>query len=291
MRIIIVSGLAGSGKTVAIRALEDLGYQCIDNLPAALLDSFVASVTKKKLKEQNIALALDSREPEAPKILTSYISQLKKHAQVDILFFEASTSVLLRRFKETRRAHPLTLHKNEKNKAENLIEAIKKDSQFLKPLRKYANKIIDTSSMASPYLRELIRNTYSAENKSSNLQLTLISFGFKHGAPESLDMILDVRCFSNPYYVPSLRKLTGLQPKVRKHVFADKGVAPFLKKVTDLLLFLYPLYVKEGKHYFAIGIGCTGGKHRSVAIVEELCKRLRKKIPIVKIEHRHIEKE
>lgn len=290
-RIVIVSGLAGAGKSVALRALEDIGYHCIDNLPALLLDAFVDQLIAGEFPWSSIAIALDSRDDSLPAIFENAFPRLQSAAGARILFLEASEAVVIKRFRETRRTHPLvTREANETPLA--LRDAIRADLALLAPIRAHAARIVDTSEMTAQYLRQLIRHAFAPSPDSTELPVHLISFGFKYGGvPSDVDLIFDVRCFSNPHYVDELRPLTGLAAPVRDYVFADANVSPFVDKVRDLITFLYPLYKNEGKSYLGIGIGCTGGKHRSVAIAEHLAQVLSPSIPRVFVEHRHFDRE
>jgi UPF0042 nucleotide-binding protein len=290
-RLVVVTGLAGSGKTVAIRALEDLGYYTVDNLPSTLIAPFVEALRTGALASPEVALALDSRDSESPRELIRLLPDLQTVRGVEILFVEAQESVVLRRFRETRRTHPLTRSPGSEGLLLPLGDAIRLDTALLASLRPLATRIIDTTQMSAEYLRKLIRHDYAPTAADSEVLFNVISFGFKYGVPGDVDTVFDVRCFSNPHYIENLRPLTGLSPQVYDFVFADPNVTMFVEKVTDLLVQLHPLYRAEGKRYFGIGIGCTGGKHRSVAIAEELSARLRPHVPLVSVEHRHFDKE
>lgn len=283
--LVIVSGLAGSGKTVAVHALEDLGYYCIDNLPAILLESFTHNEVLSHIKADHIALALDSRDLQTPQAITSLYEQLNKLFHIQILYLESSHEIILKRFRETRRLHPLTFHSVD---SMNLQEAIDLDEKTLLPIKALANRVLDTSDLFAHTLKGLVYHEFAPSDKSKHVFLNFVSFGFKYGIPSDLDTVFDVRCFKNPHYDPKLRELTGANKLVKESVLSDENVEIFIKKVTDLIQFFYPLYQKEGKRYFAIGIGCTGGKHRSVVIVEELAKIFRSSLPLVGLEHRHI---
>jgi RNase adapter protein RapZ len=288
-RLVIVTGLAGAGKSVVIRALEDLGYSCVDNLPASLLEAFVDRLKSGNLTEGPVALALDSRDVlSAPKII-ELLPSLKSFCAVDVLFLEAQDSVVLKRFRETRRSHPLA--RNLYGSPTALGAAIQKDAAMLSKLRTLATRVIDTTQMTSDFLRKLVRHDYSAPGSETEVLFNVISFGFKYGMPADVDTVFDVRCFANPHYVPELRPQTGQSLAVRDYVFSDGSVTSFLDKITELLIYLHPLYQNEGKRYFGIGIGCTGGKHRSVAIAEELAQRLQQVVPLVALEHRHKDKD
>lgn len=285
--LLIVSGLAGSGKTIVIHALEDLGYYCIDNLPAILLKSFANDDVLEHIHADHIALALDSRDAETPKTVQSIYFILKNIFDINVLYLTSSQEILSKRFRETRRQHPLTT----KDSSLNLLKAIKLDEKTLMPLKKLAQRILDTSDMSVQSLKRFIYHNYAPSEKSKHILLNLISFGFKHGVPADIDSMFDVRCFKNPYYEENLRHLTGKELVVKEYVFSDANVSLFIEKVENLIRFFYPLYQEEGKRYFAIGIGCTGGKHRSVAIAEELAKIFRGLYPFVSVDHRHLDRE
>lgn len=291
----IISGLAGSGKTVAIHALEDLGYYCVDNLPASLLLPFADALAQDSIKADFIGLALDARDPDMPEVLKSHFTRFSELCHIEILFIEAREDVVLKRYRETRRLHPLSRGQGTGQPGQefpkSLHEAIQLDIQTLAPIRLLATRLVDTSEMSAQFLRQFIRHEYSPTAASSDIQVNIVSFGFKHGIPQDVDTLFDVRCFPNPHYVAELRPLTGLSKEVREFVFTDPNVAEFIARVENLLIFMYPLYRTEGKRYYGVGIGCTGGKHRSVAIVEELSIRLKKRIPSITVEHRHFDKE
>lgn len=285
--LVIVSGLAGSGKTIAIHALEDLGYYCIDNLPAILLESFTQHSVLSQIKADHIALALDSRDFQVPHAITSLYDQLNQVFHIQILYLESSRDILLKRFRETRRLHPLTFQ-NQNESSLKLQQAIDLDEKTLEPIKSMATRILDTSEMHAHTLKGFIYHQFAPDDKSQHVFLNFVSFGFKYGMPSDLDTVFDVRCFKNPHYDPRLRHLTGLTEPVRESVLHDQNVGIFIQKIVDLIQFFYPLYQKEGKRYFAIGIGCTGGKHRSVVIVEELAKVFRETLPLIGLDHRHI---
>jgi UPF0042 nucleotide-binding protein len=285
--LVIVSGLAGSGKTIVIHALEDLGYYCIDNLPAFFLRSFPNEDVRKSLQSDHIALALDSRDINTPSTLKSIFHDLKEHFHLSVLFLSSAEEVIARRFRETRRQHPLT----SQNSLLTLQKAIELDDQTLSPIKNLAQRVLDTSELSVQSLKRYIYHNYSPTPQSQHIFLNFVSFGFKYGIPTDVDSILDVRCFKNPYYDLDLRPQTGLNEKVKEFVFSDGNVFPFIEKTVEMVNFFYPLYQEEGKRYFSFAIGCTGGKHRSVAIVEELAKRLRGLYPLVSVDHRHIERD
>lgn len=292
-KIVVVTGMAGSGKSVALRALEDLGFHCVDNLPALLLPQFIDACRTKRIHSQYLALALDARDRSMPQALLGCWASLNEIAQVEVLFMDATADVLLNRFRETRRSHPLTTPKTDhpNTDASTLANAIELDAEILEPVRKLATRVIDSSQISSQMLRQMIFHEFAPATENWQLEILLVSFGFKYGTPADLDTIFDARCFPNPHYEKHLRPLTGLDKKVAEYVFEDTNACIFLEKIAELIDFLIPLYRSEGKRYLGIGIGCTGGKHRSVAIVEALYKRLRPKLPSLKIEHRHFDRE
>lgn len=291
-RVLIVSGLAGAGKSVALRALEDVGFHCIDNLPAQLLSTFAAQLTQSVYRWQHIAVALDSRDSDVVPAFVSVFPQLEHSCQAQILFLEATEDVVIKRFRETRRLHPLVIsEENAEGETFPLAEAIRRDIDLLTPIRAQAFRVIDTSAMTAQYLRQLVRHAFAPSRDSVELRLHIVSFGFKYGVPSDVDLVFDVRCFANPHYVDHLRPLTGLNAAVRDYVFADPNVDAFVERVRDLIAFLFPLYENEGKSYLGIGIGCTGGKHRSVAIAEQLAAVLEPAAPSVRVEHRHFDRE
>lgn len=283
--LVIVSGLAGSGKTIAVHALEDLGYYCIDNLPSVFLSSFLDEKISAKIEAEHIALALDSRDVHSPQALRQVYTKLEDHFHVSVLYLHSTVDVLLTRFRETRRHHPLIAN----HSVVSLRDAIHMDEHTLSPIKNLAHRTLDTSFLSMQNLKRFIYHNFAPNAESTKLFLSFVSFGFKHGTPNDLDTIFDVRCFKNPYYDPELRHLTGKSPQVKECVFSDPNVALFMQKVCNLIEFLYPLYNEEGKRYFAVGIGCTGGKHRSVAIAEELAAHFRTQYPLVSTDHRHIE--
>ncbi|WP_186645692.1 RNase adapter RapZ [Fluviispira vulneris] len=285
--LVIISGLAGSGKTIAIHALEDMGYYCIDNLPSVLLKAFTESIKSGKIKNPYIALALDSRDTDIPNTFQENYEVLSTICDLQILYLKASDEIVVKRFRETRRQHPL--NSNAPNLS--LLEAIKLDAVTLEPIKNLANRMLDTSNMSTQNLKKFLHNHFAISDFKKHLLLNIVSFGFKYGTPTDLDTIFDVRCFKNPHYETHLRELTGLEPAVKNYVFSDERVPLFIDKVVELIQFLYPNYLEEGKHYFSIGIGCTGGKHRSVAISEELARIFRERLPFVNVEHRHADLE
>lgn len=275
--IVIVTGLSGSGKTVALRALEDSNFFCVDNLPVTLIDSFVSIMSRNK-EIKKIGIGIDIREKGFLSEATEVLKNLKEKCRTEILFLEAEKDVLLRRFKEIRRPHPLGV---------DIEEAIQIEKEKLSPLRDAADKIVDTSSFSPHQLRDFVRSRYGWKFEKL-MTVTLISFGFKFGAPQNIDLLFDVRFLPNPNFVPELKPLKGTDKKVSEYVLKKPEAKAFVRKVKGLMDFLIPLYIKEGRSCLIVGIGCTGGNHRSPAIVEKL-RRILKKHPIeLNVVHRDI---
>lgn len=277
-RILIVSGLSGSGKTVALRAVEDAGFYCVDNIPVSLISSLIDKISRTS-GPRHIAIGIDIREKEFLGDITAAVASLRKRFPLQILYLEAESTVLVRRFKETRRPHPL---------GGNLEEAIRTEQKVLSGLKTNADRVIDTSALSPHELRKLVTSLYAPKAGSKDLAVSIISFGFKYGIPQNIDLLFDVRFLPNPHFVPDLRELSGRDKKVSDFVFAQPVTKQFMKKVKDLLGFLIPLYIREGKSYISIAIGCTGGRHRSPAIVEELARFMAKKNLDRHIIHRDI---
>lgn len=275
-RIVIVTGLSGSGKTVALRALEDADYFCVDNLPFSLIGALVESLSGNT-GVSKIAVGIDIREISFLSGIRQAISRLRKNYDIDVLFLEARTDTLVRRFKETRRPHPLRSP---------LETAIRTERKAVSPLRDAASRVIDTSSLTPHQLRSLITTLYSGKKRKQDIALSLISFGFKYGIPQNIDLLFDVRFLSNPFFMPSLKDLNGTDSRVARYVIGQEDTGRFLKKVHGLLNFLIPRYIHEGKTYLSIAFGCTGGKHRSPAVVEHTAAFLRKKNYDLNIIHR-----
>jgi len=276
--IVIITGLSGSGKTVALRALEDSDFFCVDNLPVILIDSF-ASIVSESREIKRIGIGVDIREKGFLSEIIDALKTLRTKYHMEILFLEAEREILVRRFKETRRPHPL---------GGNIEEAIQVEKERLAPLRDAADRIIDTSSLTPHQLRRFIVSSYGAKIDEKAMTLVLISFGFKFGAPQNVDLLFDARFLPNPNFVPKLRPLKGTDKRVSDYVFQGRTAKAYVSKIKELIDFLIPLYIKEGRPYLTIGIGCTGGNHRSPAIAEKLRNYL-KKYPIdLSVVHRDI---
>jgi UPF0042 nucleotide-binding protein len=258
--IVIITGLSGSGKSVALRALEDAGYFCMDNFPLILLPEFLKLLSPES-DIQRIGIGVDVREKDFLRDSAGLIFSLKKDHLAEILFLEADPEVIKRRYKETRRPHPL---------GDNLEEAIEKEKDSLSILRDMADRIHDTSNMSPHELRAWIFSNFS--KRDTGPVVTLISFGYKYGVPQNIDLLFDVRFLPNPYFVPELTSKDGLHPDVRNYVLRSKEAEELITRLNNLLEYLLPRMIKEGRHYLTIGIGCTGGRHRSPVIVEELKK-------------------
>jgi len=276
--IVIITGLSGSGKTIALRALEDSGFFCIDNLPVALIDLFVSIVSKdRELKK--IGIGIDIREKGFLSEIGNVLKTLRNKYRTEILFLEAEKDILLRRFKETRRPHPL---------GGNIEDAIQIEKERLSLLKEEADRIVDTSSYTPHQLRQFVTSLYRRQKGKKLMTVVLISFGFKFGVPQNIDLLFDVRFLPNPNFVPELKALKGTDKRVSDYVLKKQVTKAFLHKMKELIDFLIPLYIKEGRSYLTIGIGCTGGNHRSPAIVEKLQGYLKKHPIDLSIVHRDI---
>ncbi len=282
MRFVIVTGMSGAGKSSVLRMLEDAGYFCVDNLPVPLIPTFARLTVKESPNISKIALGIDIRNGQALGETEEVLNALESEGYVyEIVFLECSTPILVKRFKETRRTHPLS----GTGRVDRGIEEERKRLGFLKSRADY---ILDTSQLLVRELKAQIDHIFVENGTYHNFFITILSFGFKHGIPEDSDLVFDVRFLKNPYYVPELKKLTGKDQRVRDYVLSSAAAYPFLDKLEDMLRFLIPGYIAEGKNQLVVSIGCTGGKHRSVTVAYELEKRLAKTEYGVKTEHRDI---
>jgi len=281
--IVIVSGLSGSGKTVALRALEDSGFFCVDNLPLTLIDSFITQLTQKG-DIKRIGIGIDIREQAFLSNIDSALLPLRGKYKIEIIFLEAEKGVLIRRFKETRRPHPLSSASG----SADIEKFISQEKKMLMPLRREAGRIIDTSSYTPHQLRHFITSLYSSAAKTRAMSLTLMSFGYKFGVPQNIDLLFDVRFIPNPHFIPELKELSGIDMPIKKFIFEKSQTKEFMKKLKGLLDFLIPLYIKEGKTYLTIGIGCTGGKHRSPAITEKIVTLIKNQPVDINVIHRDL---
>jgi RNase adapter protein RapZ len=282
-RIVVLTGMSGSGKSTAIRALEDAGYFCIDNLPVLLVPR-LTELAELGGSATRLGLVIDAREgtmlAEAPRVL----ADLRREGhQVAVLFLDASDESLRRRFSETRRRHPLAPEGT-------VAEGLRRERQMLHELRLMADQVIDTSALTVHDLKRDVQGRFAEEGQGEP-NLTLLSFGYRYGVPPQADLMLDLRFLPNPYFVPELKGLTGLDGSVSRYVLQADGALEFLDRVQSLCEFLFPRYQREGKAYLTVALGCTGGKHRSVALAEELLRRLGTAFPRIRTQHRDIEKE
>ena len=276
--LVILTGLSGSGKASALKAFEDLGYYAVDNLPVELLPRF-AELVSQSVETTRAALVVDVREGQRLERFPALLKELRERLDTKVVYLEASKAVLLRRFSETRRPHPLGREKM-------VGPAILAERKLLDPVRNVADILIDTSRFNVHELRAYIQNQFRRESDGKSLLVSSISFGYKNGVPLEADLVFDVRFLPNPHFVPEFRNLTGRHPKVIGYVGHFPQTQEFLDRVTDLLLFLLPHYIHEGKSYLTVAFGCTGGQHRSVMIAEEIRKRLAKEGYRVKTAHR-----
>jgi UPF0042 nucleotide-binding protein len=267
-RFIVLTGLSGSGKSQAIRALEDLGYYCVDNLPVSLLP-VMAELAERQTEHNRVAVVIDIREPRFVSDFPRVYRKLKtnKHLNTRLIFLEAGHAELVRRFSETRRPHPLAPDRP-------VTEGLSEERISLRPIRTLADKVIDTSKLNVHELRQQLRELVSGRKQASKLVVTILSFGFQNGPPSEADLMFDVRFLKNPHWVPALRQQTGKDPAVAAYIRRQPTARTAIKKLSSLLRWLVPLYVQEGKSYLTIAIGCTGGRHRSVYIAEDMKREL-----------------
>ena len=287
MKIIIVTGMSGAGKSTALNVLEDEGYYCVDNMPISLMPKFaeLADGHNQDKGYNNIALGIDIRSGHSLAELDSVLDYMKeKKYEYTIVFLESSDEVLIKRYKETRRAHPLA-------KDGRVDKAIMLEREQLKFLKQRADVIIDTSQLLTREFKEELEKIVLGRKEFNNLMVTVLSFGFKYGIPSDADIVFDVRFLPNPYYVEELRPLTGNDKKIQDYVMKAPEAEEFLERVDGLIQFLLPNYVKEGKSSLVIAVGCTGGKHRSVTLANAIAKRLSKTPYGCKVEHSDIEKD
>jgi len=279
-RFLIVTGLSGSGKTVVSRALEDFGYYCIDNLPAKLIPDFVQLWLKKKVEIDRAALVIDIREPRFLADFPAVFREIRKIAPVRLIFLDATDEALAKRFNETRRPHPLARRRP-------VREGIRLERKRLLGIRKMADEVVDTSGLNIYQLKDVIAERV-LRRKRRRMQVVLTSFGYKHGLPLDSDIVFDTRLLPNPFYVEPLRTRNGKAPSVRKFVLGSPGTRGFLRQLFRFMDFVLPRFAQEGKTTLAVAVGCTGGKHRSVVIAEELRSHLRERGIDARIYHRDL---
>ncbi len=285
LRVVIITGLSGSGKSTALRALEDIGFFCVDNLPVILLPKFLSITLTSSPEINRVALVMDLRERSfLDKYHRIFEALKKKGYKIEILFLESSDESLLHRFSETRRTHPLS-------ERGMIMEGILLEREKLSSLKKMANTIVDTTSLNVHQLKDIIQRRISPASKFKKMVINVTSFGYRYGLPAEADLVLDVRFLPNPYFVEELKNFDGNNKKVQKYVLQDKGSKKFLEKALSLMDLLIPLYEKEGKVRLNIAMGCTGGRHRSVVMANKISSFLSSMKYIVNLNHRDINKD
>lgn len=286
MKFVIITGMSGAGKSTALKMMEDIGFYCVDNLPIPLLEKFVELSELQNAELQKVALGIDARSGQALDELHAILDRIKANGdKYEILFLDSDDSVLVKRYKETRRSHPLAPN-------ERVDKGIELEREKLAFLKERADYILDTSQLLTRELKSEIEKIFLKNQDYKNLFITILSFGFKYGIPVDSDLVFDVRFLPNPYYVEGLRSKTGNDTEIQEYVLQFKEAHEFLDKLNDMVEFLIPNYIAEGKNQLVISIGCTGGKHRSVTLANELHKRLLGKTEYgLKIEHRDIGKD
>jgi UPF0042 nucleotide-binding protein len=277
-QLVIITGMSGSGKASVLKAFEDLGYYCVDNLPVDLIQRF-ADLARESAQIEKTALVVDIREGAQLRRLPAIIRLLKKNLNTTVLYLEASEDVLLRRFSETRRPHPL-------GKDATVKAALSRERKLLQPIRAMADVVVDSSKFNVHELRAHITEKFTSGAADKNILISCVSFGYKSGVPVEADLLFDVRFLPNPHFVPEFRPFTGRHPQVAKYIRSFPQTQEFVDRISELLVYLVPHYVREGKSYLTIGFGCTGGQHRSVFIAEEVKKRLARSGYKVKVTHR-----
>lgn len=285
MKFLIVTGLSGAGKSLSVRFLEDIGYFCVDNLPPALIVKFAELWSQSKSTAENIALVIDIRGGKFFDQLQASLEELKNAGfDYEVLFLEASDEILIKRYKASRRKHPLAADGR-------IIRGIKAERRKLEHIKSKASFIIDTTNMLPATLKDEIRHLFVEGGKSEGINISVVSFGFKYGIPLDSDMVFDVRFLPNPYYIEALKKFSGMDEGVRSYVMQWPEAVEFMNKLVDMVEFLIPNFIKEGKSQLVIAIGCTGGRHRSVTMVNMLSEKLKENNHRVITEHRDIEED
>ena len=268
MRFVIVTGMSGGGKSTAMKMLEDAGFYCADNMPVPLIEKFMELIAMPDTEIQRVALGLDVRADQSFEDVNQLVQRLRKTYVFEVLFLEASDKVLLKRYKETRRLHPLSADGD-------LISGIESERQLLASIRSAADYVIDTTNLLTRELKAELDKIFVNNQNYNSLMVNVMSFGFKHGIPQDADLVFDVRFLPNPFYIEELKQKTGLDKEVQDYVMGFAEAHEFLDKLTDMIRFLIPNYVKEGKYQLVIAIGCTGGQHRSVTLANGLYQRLK----------------
>jgi len=288
VKVVLISGLSGSGKTTAIKALEDIGFYCVDNLPIVLFPKFIELCSQSAGEITKAALVVDIRGKEFLEGSRQIIQQLREEGYlIEIIFLESSDEILVRRYRETRRQHPLAIERP-------VLEGIQLEREELRVMREMAEKVIDTSELNVHELKDSIRKYFSNESRLGKMAITLLSFGYSYGIPHEADLLVDVRFIPNPYFIDELNRLTGEDLQVAEYVLKWNETQEFLRRFQELVEFLIPLYKKEGKTYLTVAIGCTGGRHRSIVVANTVEAHLRKNLKggdiILRTHHRDIGK-
>jgi RNase adapter protein RapZ len=282
---VVITGLSGAGKSYAIKCFEDMGFFCVDNLPTTLIPTFADLVARSHQTTTRVALGVDVREGEYLTHLLDTLGELRGRGHtVEVLFLEASEEALVRRYRETRRRHPLAPEGN-------VVEGIRAERKALSTMREVADRIVDTSALTVHQLKDRLIEAYVAPERRTGLTISLVSFGFKHGVPFDADLVFDVRFLPNPHFVEGLRPLDGRDARVREFILQHAESRELLRRLEDFLGFVLPAYQREGKAYLTVAIGCTGGRHRSVALVEELKGFLERLGLAASVSHRDMDRE
>jgi UPF0042 nucleotide-binding protein len=276
--LVIISGMSGAGKASALKTFEDLGYYCVDNLPAGLITNF-ADLVLDSLEIQRAALVVDIREGARLDKLPQILASLRRMLKTTVLFLEADEEALVRRYSETRRPHPL-------GRQHTVKSSLTAERRRLKPVKALADVVLDTTKFNVHELRASLIERFQAGNRDKNVLISCVSFGYREGVPEDADLVFDVRFLPNPHFIPKFRPHTGQHPEVAKYIRSFPQTREFIRRISELLIYLIPHYIGEGKSYLTIAFGCTGGKHRSVMIAEDVRKRLAKAGYQVKVVHR-----
>jgi UPF0042 nucleotide-binding protein len=285
LAFVVITGLSGAGKSFAIKCFEDMGFFCVDNLPTTLMPTFADLIARSGQKVDRVALGVDVREGEYLDHLLDVIAELRRRGHaVEVLFLEASEETLVRRYRETRRRHPLAPDGN-------VLDGIRAERKAMSHMREVADRIVDTSGLTVHQFKDLLIEAYVTPRDRPGLAVSLVSFGFKHGVPFDADLVFDVRFLPNPHFVDALRALDGRHAAVRAFVLEHADSRELMRRVEDLLAFVLPAYRREGKAYLTVAIGCTGGRHRSVALVEELRSVLERLGFAASVVHRDIDRE
>ncbi len=281
-QLVLLTGLSGSGKGSVLRAFEDLGFYCVDNLPVDLLPSFSELYTQGSGEFERVALLVDAREGQKLQQLPAIYRQLTRQHPATLVFVEAGDEALMQRFSETRRPHPL-------GRDVTVREGIRREKKLMAPIRKLADVLLDTTKFNVHELRQFITDRFQNPDRRP-LLVSLVSFGFRYGVPQDADLVFDVRFLPNPHFVPQFRPFTGKDPRVARYIRSFSQTRQFLKRVESMLGFLIPHYIREGKSYLTIGLGCTGGRHRSVMMAEALRRFFKRRGQMVKVIHRDMDR-